>query len=81
VVKNHGNIIKETIKIVKSNPEDDSSKTNLFLNMRFDANYECIITVYILAQECRSAPNMPLYFVTPPEMPPSNAFRFSAGLG
>jgi len=49
--------------------------------MRFDANYECIITVYLVAQECRSAPNMPLYFVTPPDMPASNAFRFSPGLG
>lgn len=48
--------------------------------MQFDANYDCIITVSVCARECRNAANIPLYFFTCENMPPSQAFKFSAGL-
>lgn len=48
--------------------------------MGFDANYECIITVYICARECRNVANIPLYFFTDPSMPIPSAFKFSPGL-
>ena len=51
------------------------------LDFLFDANYECIITVYVCTRECRNAANIPLYFYTDPEMPVPTSFKFSAGLG
>mmetsp|Transcript_37684 Transcript_37684/g.36140 ORF Transcript_37684/g.36140 Transcript_37684/m.36140 type:complete len:179 (-) Transcript_37684:169-705(-) len=48
--------------------------------MKFDANYECMITVYLCAQECRNASNIPLYFYTNPTYPSPNAYKFSPGL-
>ena len=36
------------------------------LEMKFDANYECVITVYLCAMECRNAANIPLYFYCDP---------------
>jgi len=48
--------------------------------MKFDANYECIITIYVCARECRNASNIPLYFYTDPTLPVANAYKFSPGL-
>ena len=48
--------------------------------MKFDANYECVITIYLFAMECRNAANIPLYFYCDPQMPPPCAYRFSSGL-
>lgn len=48
--------------------------------MVFDANYECIVTIYICARECRNAANIPLYFYTDPSMPTPCAYKFSSGL-
>lgn len=36
------------------------------LELKFDANYECVITVYLCAMECRNAANIPLYFYSDP---------------
>lgn len=48
----------ETVKIVPVPNERDLYS----LEMKFDANYECIITVYLCATECRNVANIPLYF-------------------
>ena len=32
--------------------------------MKFDANYECVVTIYLCATECRNVANVPLYFYT-----------------
>jgi hypothetical protein len=48
--------------------------------MNFDANYECIITVYICAIECRNASNIPLYFFPDEKLPAPCAYKFSSGL-
>ena len=48
--------------------------------MLYDANYECVVTVYICARESRNAANIPLYFHTDQEMPLPCAFKFSPGL-
>ena len=50
------------------------------LEMKFDANYECVITIYLCAMECRNAANIPLYFYCDPQMPAPCAYRFSSGL-
>ena len=50
------------------------------LEMNFDCNYECIITIYLCALECRNVSNVPLYFYTDPSMPEPCAFRFSPGI-
>jgi len=74
VLKNHCNIKKETIKLVKT------GDGQYYLDLKFDANYESIITVYLCAQECRNASNIPLYFYTNPNYPSPNAYKFSPGL-
>mmetsp|Transcript_47852 Transcript_47852/g.35073 ORF Transcript_47852/g.35073 Transcript_47852/m.35073 type:complete len:221 (+) Transcript_47852:206-868(+) len=48
--------------------------------MVYDANYECLITVYFCTQECRNASNIPLYFYTNPDYPNPTAYKFSSGL-
>ena len=58
-------------------PTDHSKFT---LDLKFDANYECIVTVYICAKECRNASNIPLFFYTDPYMPKPVAYKFSPGL-
>ena len=54
--------------------------TKYALDLKFDANYECIVTVYICAKECRNASNIPLYFYTDPSMPKPVSYKFSPGL-
>lgn len=47
----------------------------------FDSNYDCLITVYICATECRNASATPLYFHTDAnKYGPPNAYKFSSGL-
>lgn len=61
-IKNQSNIKKETIKLVQLPNEPNKYS----LEMKFDANYECVITVYLCSMECRNAGNIPLYFYCDP---------------
>ena len=76
-IKNQSHVKKETIKIKKLNSTDPYKYS---LDLVFDANYECIVTVYVCARECRNATNIPLYFFTDPNMPVACAYKFSSGL-
>ena len=65
VLKNHSKIIKETVKITPGPAEqssfDESDPITKFdLEFMFSANYECTITVYLCATECRNALTNPL---------------------
>ena len=53
-LKNHSNLRKETIQF---EPMPDGTYR---LKMIFDANFECLITVYVCAVECRNALTTPL---------------------
>ena len=59
---------------------DPDDHTKYLLDLKFDANYECIITVYICAKECRNASNIPLFFYTDPYMLKPVSYKFSPGL-
>ena len=59
-VKNHAAIRKDTIKFVASN---DGSNLHE-LQMMFDANYECMVTLYLFAQEFRNPTSPPLFYYT-----------------
>ena len=48
--------------------------------MQFDANYECIITIYICAKESRNAASIPLSFYSDQDMQLPCAYKFSKGL-
>ena len=61
-IKNQSHIKKETIKLSKFNKSD----TRYTIDFNFDANYECIITIYVCARECRNAANISLLFYTDP---------------
>lgn len=61
VLKNHVNIRKTSIKVVK-----DEEEGGFYLDFMFDSNYECEIQMYLCAQECRNS-SIPLYFYTHPE--------------
>ena len=50
-LKNHASIRKETIKLVAA--ADGSGEQEL--ELVFDSNYECLITVYLGATEIRNA--------------------------
>lgn len=70
VLKNHSKIIKETIKVTPNKEETSSfdclELSNAPKNKKYDiefmfsANYECTITIYLCATECRNAPVTPL---------------------
>ena len=76
-LKNHASIRKESIKLV---PASDGSRDQE-LELMFDSNYECLITVYLGATECRNANATPLYFYTDSQKYGApNAYKFSAGL-
>ena len=64
VLKNHVNIRKDSIKLVRCSFTHKSQvkqgDCQFYLDFKFDANYECMITVYLCAQECRNASNIPL---------------------
>ena len=47
-------------ELVSVQPMSLPSGLIFFLDFKFDANYECMITVYLCAQECRNASNIPL---------------------
>jgi hypothetical protein len=74
VLKNHVNIRKTTIKMLKM---DDG---NFHMEFIFDSNYECEVIAYICAQECRNASNIPIYFYTNPNNPEPVSCKFSPGL-
>ncbi|CDW73216.1 zinc finger ring-type [Stylonychia lemnae] len=56
--------------------EVKSGDNQFYLDMKFDAIYECEITVFICTQECRNASNIPLY----PDQPNPHSYKFSKGL-
>jgi hypothetical protein len=80
VIKNHNNIKKETIKLVKL---EDRGEDKYYLGFNFSCSYDCIVTIYLCSTEYRSsdASSPPVYFYTPeyvPEKPVS--YKFSAGI-
>jgi len=80
VIKNHNNIRKETIKLVKQEGRDGDIYN---LNFVFSCSFDCVITIYLCSTECRSndETSPPVYFYTPeyvPERPVS--YKFSAGV-
>ena len=75
-IKNQSHVKMETIKVIPV-----PNEPNLYsLEMKFDANYECIVTVYLCATECRNVANIPLYFYSDPKLSPPHAYRFDSGL-
>jgi hypothetical protein len=80
VIKNHNNIKKETIKLVKM---DDGAQDKYYLTFNFSCTYDCIITFYLCSTENRMSDEFgpPVYFYTPdyvPEKPVS--YKFSPGI-
>ena len=55
-LKNHASVRKESIKLA---PVADGSNQHE-LDMVFDSNFECLVTVYICATEIRNASATPL---------------------
>ena len=53
-LKNHSNIHKDSLHVSKSRAGEYT------LQFKFDANYDCLITVYLCATECRRAKSTPL---------------------
>lgn len=74
VLKMHSAIRKESIKLVK----DADGK--YYFSFKFDSSYDCTITIFIWWQELRNANNIPLHFVTTPDLPCPNQYKFSKGL-
>ena len=76
-LKNHASVRKETIKLVPTNDGTNQHE----LELMFDSNYECLITVYICATEIRNASTVPLFFYTDHQRYGApNAYKFSSGL-
>ena len=76
-LKNHANIRKESIKLVRTTDGTNQHELDLI----FDANYECMITVYLCATEIRNAQSTPLYYYTDlQKYGAPNAYKFSPGL-
>ena len=61
-LKNHASIRKETIKLVKTT-DKEAERGEQELEFMFDSNYECMITIYLSATECRNASATPLVYV------------------
>ena len=74
VLKMHSAIRKESIKLEKDNDG------KYFFSFKFDSSYDCTITIFIWWQELRNANNIPLHFVTAPDLPCPNQYKFSKGL-
>ena len=55
-LKNQASIRASSIKLNKG----EEGSTGQDLEMVFDSNYECLITVYLCATECRNAQATPL---------------------
>jgi len=75
VLKMHSAIRRDTIKLVK----DEESK--YYFSFQFDSSYDCTITIFICCQELKNANNIPLHFVTAPDLPCPNQYKFSQGIG
>ncbi|CAI2374679.1 unnamed protein product [Moneuplotes crassus] len=71
----HSAIRKDTIKLVK----DGEGK--YYFSFQFDSTYNCTITIFVCCQELKNANNIPLHFVTAPDLPCPNQYKFSAGIG
>ena len=56
-LKNHASVRKETIKMV---PIKEGNAYKHELDLIFDSNYDCMVTVYICATEVRNASATPL---------------------
>lgn len=51
------------------------------LEFVFDANFECLVTIYLCATEIRNSATTPLYYYTDShKFGPPNAYKFSPGL-
>jgi hypothetical protein len=74
VLKMHSAIRRESIKLIKESEE------KFYFSFKFDSVYDCTITIYICCQELRNANNIPLHFVTTPDLPCPNQYKFSKGL-
>ena len=60
MLKNHSTIKADSIKFTKvKGMHEDEYK----VDFTFDASYECIVTLYYCATECRNAPSTPLVFI------------------
>ena len=76
-VKNHAAVRKDSIKFVPSN---DGSNLHE-LEMMFDANYECMVTLYLFAQEFRNSTSPPLFYYTDTKKYGApKTFKFAPGL-
>lgn len=74
VLKMHSAIRRDTIKLNKD------SDDKYYFTFKFDSSYDCTVTIYIWCQELRNANNIPLHFVTAPDLPCPNQYKFSKGL-
>jgi len=76
-LKNHANVRKETIKLVRSTDGSNMHE----LDFSFDTNYECMVTIYLCATEIRNSATTPLYYYTDShKFGAPNAYKFSPGL-
>ena len=75
VLKMHSAIRRDTIRLIK----DTDGKYSF--GFSFDSSYDCTITIFIWWQELKNANNIPLHFVTAPDLPCPNQYKFSAGIG
>ena len=56
------------------------NEPNLYsLDMNFDSNFDCIITIHLCATEARNVANIPLYYHSDSKLSP-HAYWFSSGL-
>ena len=74
VLKMHSAIRRETIKLI----QDKDNK--YYFSFKFDSTFDCVITIYIWWQELRNANNIPLHFVTSPDLPCPHQYKYSEGL-
>lgn len=74
VLKMHSAIRRETIKLIKE--KDDK----YYFSFKFDSWFDWTITIFVCWQELRNANNIPLHFVTSPDLPCPNQYKFSMGL-
>ena len=74
VLKMHSAIRRETIKLTKEKED------KYYFSFKFDSWFDCTITVFVCWQELRNANNIPLHFVTSPDLPCPNQYKFSQGL-
>jgi len=75
VVKNDVNLQKKTLRL----ESDDSNENLSYLDFKFDAASDCIVTIYFCAKETKNALNYPLLFYTSPMHGAPKSYKFTAG--